>query len=330
VLVAAVRSRRPSLRALAWPSAAVLAVSVLAFERWRRSLPGNDEPRLGVDLAATAGHLLEALAWTGLVLSPVTLFLLARWRRPVTWWAVAVAGGLAVLLDAGLRRPLFPANYLSRRGAYQSAGLGVRAALVPEAVWLLVGVVAVVSAGVLLAWLATRPSGVADPVLTPFVALTLAGLLVEDLLGQTTYSRYLVALPPVLAVFLLRTAPRPAAVRARAAPAVLSAALCALAVVLSIGTLRSDAARWQVAQSLVDHGVAPMSIAAGQEWAGWHSAVVAVHARRDSPGDVAWWTGMFSDASECWLVAMDPGERAGYRLVRSASGVFVFRADGAC
>jgi hypothetical protein len=39
---------------------------------------------------------------------------------------------------------------------------------------------------------------------------------------------------------------------------------------------------------------------------------------------------MFSDAAECYLVAMDAGDRPGYRLVRSASGVFVFRAVGAC
>ena len=39
---------------------------------------------------------------------------------------------------------------------------------------------------------------------------------------------------------------------------------------------------------------------------------------------------MFSDASECWLVALDDRPRAGYRLVRAADGVWVFRADGPC
>jgi hypothetical protein len=73
-----------------------------------------------------------------------------------------------------------------------------------------------------------------------------------------------------------------------------------------------------------------MAIAAGQEWSGWHTSGVAVHGRRDAPGDQAWWTGMFSDASECWLVAMDPGERVGYRLVRAEDGVWVFRAEAAC
>jgi hypothetical protein len=39
---------------------------------------------------------------------------------------------------------------------------------------------------------------------------------------------------------------------------------------------------------------------------------------------------MFSDASECWLVAMDGRDREGYRLVWSAPGVWVFRAGGPC
>ena len=141
--------------------------------------------------------------------------------------------------------------------------------------------------------------------LAVFLAFTLGGLLVEDLLGQTTYSRYLLAVPPVLAVFLLRE-PVAAAV---ARPVALVAGLTALAVVLTVGTLRSDAARWEAASALVAEGVDPMSIAAGQEWSGWHTGGVAVHARRDAPGDQAWWTGMFSDASECWLVTLDGRDR---------------------
>ncbi|WP_138734716.1 hypothetical protein [Modestobacter excelsi] len=61
-----------------------------------------------------------------------------------------------------------------------------------------------------------------------------------------------------------------------------------------------------------------------------HSAVPAVHSGRDAPGDQGWWTGMSSDASECWLVAVDDRERAGYRLVAAGSGVWVSRAETAC
>jgi hypothetical protein len=330
------RRRRADLRPLAWPSAVVLGGAVVAFEWWRRSLPAGDEPRFGVALGATAAHALEALFWTGLVLSPLTLCWVARWRSRRTWLAVAGAAGLAAVLRLGLQRPFFPANYLSRRGAYLSAGLGTRAALVPNWLWLGVCAAAVVSAGVLLAWLVDRRARAqpADPgvrVLTAFLAVSLGGLLLEDLVGQTTYSRYLLVLPPVLAVFLLRTpGVRQAAVAPRIGSAALLAALCALAVVLTAGTLRSDAARWRAAEALVARGVDPMEIAAGQEWSGWHTSVVAVHDRRDAPGDQAWWTGMFSDASECWLVAMDPGERAGYRLAWAEDGVWVFRAEAAC
>jgi len=328
VLLAVVLARRRDLRALAGPSTVVLALAVAAFEVARRSLPFGDEPHLTVDPGGTAAHVLEALFWTGLVLSPVTLCWAARWRKPQTWLLIAVAAGLAAALRLGLQRQFFPANYLSRRGAYVSAGLGTRAALVPEWTWLLVCAIAVVSAGVLLSWLvAARWSG-ADPVLTTFLALSMGGLLVEDALGQTTYSRYLLVLPPVLAVFLLRT-PRPPA-PARVGSVALLAALCALAVVLTVGTLRSDAARWRAAELLVAQGVDPMEIAAGQEWSGWHTGAVAVHDRRDAPGDEAWWTGMFSDASECWLVTMDDRERAGYRLVRAVDGVWVFQAVRGC
>ena len=327
VLVTALLPRRGvDLRALAWPSAVVLSLGVGGFEWWRRSLPDGDPPAVTVDLAATAGHVLEALFWVGLVLSPVTL-VVARWRRPATWVAIAVAGCLAAVLRLALARPLFPANYLSARGAYLSAGLGVRAPLVPGWLWPGVCVLAVGSAGVVLSRLAAlRPRREDGTVLAVFLALTLGGLLGEDLLGQATYSRYLLVVPPVLAVFLLR---EPGAVRWRR-PVALVAGLTALAVVLTAGTLRSDAARWQAASALVAEGVDPMSIAAGQEWSGWHTAGVAVHARRDAPGDQAWWTGMFADASECWLVTLDGRPRAGYRLVRAGSGVWVARSVAPC
>jgi hypothetical protein len=327
IVAALLPRRRVDLRALAWPAAVVLALVVTGFELWRRSLPFADPPRFTVDLGATAGHVLEALFWTALVLSPVTLGVVACWRRPATWLGIAGAGCLAAALRLGLQRPLFPANYLSDRGAYVSAGLGFRAPLVPGWLWFLGCALAVGSAGVLLARLVERRPRWADgTVLVVFLALTLGGVLLEDLLGQPTYSRYLLVVPPVLAVFLLR---QPGAVR-RGAAIPLVAVLTALAVVLTAGTLRSDAARWQAAAALVAQGVDPMSIAAGQEWSGWHTDGVAVHDRRDAPGDQAWWTGMFADASECWLVAMDGRDRAGYRLVRSGDGVWVFQAVGAC
>ncbi|WP_138757886.1 hypothetical protein [Modestobacter altitudinis] len=341
VLIAAVATRR-DLRAPAWASAAVGVVAVVAFEWWRRSLAGDDPPVLAVDLVATAAHGAEALFWTGLVLSPLTLFLGRWWRRGRSWLAVGLAGCGAVAVSQGLDRPLFPANYLSQRGGYSTAELGSRAVLVPDAVWAGVCGVAVVSAGVLVERLADRRSrplaARADPaarVLSWFLALTVAGLLVQDLVGQTTYSRYLLALPPVLAVLVLQSVP-PAGTAA-APPRLawlgsgaLLAACCAVAVVLTAGTLRSDTARWTAAQDLFDAGVDPMSIAAGQEWSGWHTAVAAAHAGRDAPGDQGWWTGMFSDASECWLVAVDDREREGYRLVEAGSGVWVSRAETAC
>jgi hypothetical protein len=340
VLVAALATRR-DLRGTAWASAVAGAVVVAAFELWRRSLAGDDPPVLAVDLVATAAHGAEALFWTGLVLSPVTLFLRRWWRRGRAWLAVGLAGCVAVAVSQGLDRPLFPANYLSQRGGYSTAELGSRAVLVPDVVWAGVCGVAVVSAGVLVERLADRRSRFlarADPaarVLAWFGGLTVAGLLAQDLVGQTTYSRYLLALPPVLAVLVLQSVP---AAGTAAAPrrlawlgsGALLAAAGALAVVLTAGTLRSDTARWTAAQGLVDAGVDPMSIAVGQEWSGWHTAVPAVHAGRDAPGDHGWWTGMFSDASECWLVAVDGRERAGYRLVAAGSGVWVFRAETAC
>ena len=331
VLLAAALPRGSELRRPARAAAVVLGAAVLAFEGWRRSLPHDDQPHVALDAGATAAHVLEALFWTGLVLAPVTLCWAARWRSPRTWLLVGVAGVLAGVLRLGLQRPFFPANYLSRRGGYVSAGLGTRAALVPAGLWVVVCAVAVVSAGVLLARLGDRggrSSQPGDAVLIGFLVCTLGGLLVEDLLGQTTYSRYLVVVPPVLAVFLLRSV-RPVR-EARAASVALLAGLCGLAVVLTAGTLRSDAARWRAAEALVADGVEPMQIAAGQEWSGWHTGGVAVHDRRDAPGDLAWWTGMFGDASECWLVTMDGHDRAGYRLVDSAPGVWVFRAERGC
>ncbi len=341
VLVAALATRR-DLRRTAWASAAAGGAAVAAFELWRRSLAGDDPPVLAVDPVATAAHGAEALFWTGLVLSPVTLFLSRWWRRRRAWLAVGLAGCVAVAVSRGLDRPLFPANYLSQRGGYSTAELGSRAVLVPGVVWAGVCGVAVVSAGVLVERLADRRSrSVAargDPaarVLAWFVGLTVAGLLAQDVVGQTTYSRYLLALPPVLAVLVLQSVP-PAGTAA--APrrlawlgsGALLVAAGALAVVLTAGTLRSDTARWTAAQELVDAGVDPMSIAVGQEWSGWHTAVPAVHAGRDAPGDQGWWTGMFSDASECWLVAVDDRGRAGYRLVAAGPGVWVFRAETAC
>jgi hypothetical protein len=313
-----------------------------AFELWRRSLPFDDPPVGGFDLGNTTAHVLEGLFWTGLVLSPVTLVLVARWRRPRTWLAVVAAGFLALALLAGLERPFFPVNYLTPRGAYPDAELGSREQLVPDALWVLVGAVAVVSAGVLLDRLAgallgrtRRAGGVrSDPaarVLSCFLVLSVAGFGMQDLVGQVTYSRYLLVLPPVVAALVLRSVPDPVPTRlARVGPVALLAALCALAVVLTAGTLRSDTARWTAAQALVDSGVAPMSIAVGQEWSGWHTAGAAVHAGRDAPGDAGWWTGMFSDASECWLVTVDDRPRDGYRLVSADRGVWVFRTEGAC
>ena len=344
VLLVVVASRcRTDLRAVAWPLAVGGLVAAGLFELWRRSLGGDDAPVVVVDVGDTTAHLLEALFWTGLVLSPVTLFLAARWRRRRTWLAAGVAGCLAVALRLGLDRSMFPPNYLSPRGAYPTAELGPRATLVPAGVWAGVCVVAVVSAGVLLERLAVRVTDRhrrpaedrTDPaaaVLPWFLALTAAGFGVQDLVGQNTYSRYLLVLPPVVAVLVLRSVPRPASrSRERTAGAVvLLSALVTLAVVLTAGTLRSDTARWTAAQELVDRGVDPMSIAVGQEWSGWHTKTAAVHAGRDAPGDQGWWTGMFSDASECWLVATDDRPHTGYRLVSAEPGAWVFRAEAAC
>jgi hypothetical protein len=323
--------KTPQFKAAVALLAATVA-TVLVFELWRRGLP-NDDPLPThfalTNLGRTPVRLVCTLA---LFLSPA-VFLTSRprsWNPSARIAAVVVLVGI-VAIRAGTGSVLL-GNYLDRNGAYAGAMTGnpnvIPAFLLGAAE--LVGIAsAVLLAGSLVnGWRTIRPE------LMVFFVIVGVGTLYQIGVGQTVFDRYaLPLLPPLLAVLLVPAKHSRVAV-------VRSAACLALTIVLAVpimlNALARDTARWDAAEALSRSGVPAMSIDAGLEWLGWHSAD-GVNGPSTAPVDptASWYSNLFLDARRCIVVATSPqptGELVGeygYRTfaVVGHSSMYIYAVD---
>lgn len=293
-----------------------------AFEVWRRSLPLADSPLLTPSPGRTAQTALLAFVTLAFLLSPA----LALVARPVTWnrrtRLVAVAVLCLVAAWWYQHRAVLLGNYFDPAGAYATSG----PAGLPFWTWvwpfidLGACIAAALLAGVLLS--TSRPF---DRLCVMFGTLLVAGTLVQALVGQPIYARYLLTLLPVVLAVILPSATR---VRWGAALAVQSVVMV-LGLGLSARTMAYDAARWDAARELLDQGVPATDIDAGLEWVGYHSPVAA--GARGGLGRAQrapWYLPMFPDSRQCYLVT--PEQRPAGDLVSTYAYrpyVFFGRAD---
>jgi hypothetical protein len=278
--------------------------TVLVFENWRRGLPNDDPLPTHFALSNFGRTPVRFFCTLALFLSPA-VFLTSRprsWNRPARVVAVVMLVGI-VAVWARTGSSILLGNYLDQNGAYAGAMTGdpnvIPAFLL--AVAQLVGLAsAVLLAGSLVNdWRRVRPEFAA------FLVIAGVGTLYQIGVGQTVFDRYtLPMLPPLLVVLLVSANySRPAVVRS----ALCMALTIALAVPIMLNALARDTARWDAAETLSRTDVPPMSIDAGLEWLGWHSAAGAT-GPRTGPVDptVSWYSSLFVDARRCIVVATSP------------------------
>jgi hypothetical protein len=282
---------------------AVGAVAAVMFLVWWRTVPdvrsltpsGPDGHAVRVLFSKGAGFLRLA----GLSLLPV-LAVVRPWARvraaarhaPAR--TLTVVGFVAAWLAVSAARvpaDLFVGNYLVHDGVLSDIVLiGPRVDVLPDAVWVLVGLVASV-AGIVLAIVTVeavagvvrdRRSGVATPpdpttVLLALVVLGYAGAYALAMLtGIQVYDRYVLPVLPAAGILLLRARAPVAddtsvrAGRSTAAGAVALAAVLLLGLAFATDSASFDGARWRAAQRAVAHGFRPREVNGGFEWRNYH------------------------------------------------------------
>jgi 4-amino-4-deoxy-L-arabinose transferase-like glycosyltransferase len=278
--------------------------TVLVFELWRRGLPNDDPLPTHFALSNFGRTPVRFVCTLALFLSPA-VFLTSRprsWNRPARMVAVVMLVGI-VAVRAHTGSTILLGNYLNRNGAYAGAMTGTPN-VIPA---FLLGVAQIVglASAVLLAGSLVNDWRRMRPELIAFLVITGVGTLYQIGVGQTVFDRYtLPLLPPLLAVLLVPARrSRPAVVRC----AVCMALTIVLAVPIMLNALARDTARWDAAEKVSLTDVPPMSIDAGLEWLGWHSAD-GVTEPRIEPVDpsVSWYSSLFADARRCIVVATSP------------------------
>jgi hypothetical protein len=316
------------------------ATTVVAFEFWRRSLPHADSPTIDLAPPRRALESLGAALLTGgVAVAPLLGYVAAFWSRHRPGRASLIAGACVAApfaLAWGAPRlrsgevPRLVGNYFAPDGAYTSAAWGARPMIVPDALWMLVIVVAVVGATVMVTLVVDQVARVsrdfgrrarggrgrvralyevlhsADPgvlVLVVYVMIMVTIIVLQVLIGGRIFDRYLLPLWLPLAVFAARLAGGPAR---RGTVLVTTVGLTLLAVVSALVTLNAyafDRARWRTAERLVAEGMSADDIDAGIEWLGWN-ADEPLRPGVERPPVVGWWDGrMLPGTRRCAVVA---------------------------
>ena len=298
---------------------AVAAALFIAFETWRHGLPNDTPAPTKLVLGRLRLLALQPFCTLAVLVSPVVILV----SRPRCWgWlgrlaASAVAVWIAFELRHNARSITLP-NYLDPRGAYVAAFVGAPRVL-PSAVWLAVRALAVVSAVLLAGEVVTRFRACRLEIQFFLVAVGI-GTGYQLAAGQDVFDRYLLApAAAVLVLLLMPVGPRPEPTTSSRHIAFTAAAaagllLACVTAAITLNGLARDAARWDAAEALQQSGMSPMSIDAGLEWLGWHSAEgVGDPGTFNATASTSWYAPMFPDSRICVLVAASP--QAAGRLI---------------
>jgi nitrate reductase NapE component len=279
--------RRERLRVVG--AAAVFAVVLVVFYRWRHGLAAPDLSRTPrFELRDDIVALCEAFMVIALVASPVAAVALAgrrlRFNSRVVWLgaAVSLTAALVPLSQIwyhDLPQSIFPGNLITQEGALGDHVLsGTRPDLFPAAAWVAIEALAVAS-GCVAASACLRLAATRRRRSVPGSALIVAYLVVSLLayVGRadtkaTLYDRYLLgAAVMVILVVLLDAAPTFSGSRGPLAAGAFALWLPALlSVVLLLDSAAYNRARWDAGERAVADGVPANAIDAGFEWVGYH------------------------------------------------------------
>lgn len=237
----------------------------IVFEVWRRSQPFGDPPVFALDPALIGGALIRSPLTLGLLLLPVVLLV----ASPRLWSRSAIAGAVATALIAvlfALKRhgDVFLGNYLSPSGAYSAVMSGEREVL-GEWVWIPLVVLSVVGLGLLVGQLIHRGLR-ADRLTIIMLGLLVLGTFAQVFSGQMIFARYLLPAIPLISIILLRSPETLRWVRSLIALGILAC----VSLAITANALAFDAARWHLAEEIVNSGVPATNIDAGLEWNGYH------------------------------------------------------------
>lgn len=318
-VIVCVWSRYRSGRVRTLALSIVFAVLMVAFELWRRSLPGDDPPGFaGIHLRPIVVVAFGSIFMLGLYLLPVTASLsrFRRWRR-ISW----LAGSILLLTGVGL--VLFRHVYLMRLGNYLGRTVAYGAAstnpptVIPIAVWAPV-ILGLVVGGALLAGITCSGRLRREPLLWLAGSLVIMGTLAQAAVGQDIFSRYLLILIPIGAAIFGHSIGVP---RFGVGLAI-AAILASFSLVLTAATYSYDSARWAAAEQLVSRGVPATDIDAGLEWVGTHASG-RYHANLPAREDAdAWYVRAFEGSRACYIIAGEPIVR------RTAVETFKYTALG--
>ena len=308
--------------------AVALGVGFVYFNAWFEALPRVDAapskivPAL---LGTTLNMSLHAFFMVALPAAPAVLWAArpARWRRPAKITSIVMAGvAICALHDYG-RSGFFVGNYLQQGGAY-SAVMHGDSVVIPNVLWDMTIVVAMVS-GALLAGLLVENASRGDRLMTTFTLLFAAGTLGTFLVGQFMFDRYfLECLPGVLAIVLIPgPAPAPRGIERRFPgfgrwPRWMGVSTAGLTVsivafMLFTSAMTRDSQRWAAAESLHASGVPTMRINAGLEWLGLHAPNAVINRNPDTADRPL---GYFTTTPACYTFTVSPTDQRGWTLYR--------------
>ena len=322
---------------------ALLVVLCAVLEHVRHTLPNGDVPPYGfatLDFSKLPLTLVPSLFTIGLAVSPLVLWNLLTLRLRgvldpgrVIGWAVGVA--LLLLETNGPRIWLTLPNYVTPTGAFPIAMVGRPPVVLGPGLWqvlqilgMIGGVGIVGEAGARLGrirsvWQRWRAGETAGLVMTAYTLLLLAFVIGLSFGGEAQYDRYFIAILPGMAMLLLRPAPAERSLLRSSAIGVgvglTSLVLVMTSLLITISTDVRDAAVWDVARGLRDHGVPATRINAGLDWNGYHAATAVPphHAgvRRGPPYRGQHWINIFVQSRDCYLVTVSPLRMTGLQLV---------------
>ena len=300
---------------------AVWLIVVMTLYWWRSGLTNSYETslELSVQGALGAGRATAKGARTlALMVSPALLMITPR-RIVGQVWQRSRIGSLSVLAVCAIVAVFghgFLGNYFVNAASYSATLSGTGPLLMPAWVWLLVHAVSLFSLALMGALLVVRVHDVRSTglrahvvaaLVLPGYALTIAFVIAATTLPAASalltdaplFDRYLVPLVPLVAAVVIRSA-MSAAVLASGAARVAGTSFAVLAVlgVLAIDASATfDGAKWQLASTVEQQGVAAETIDGGYEWFGFHQDTLVQPTLAGTGGSA--WVRMFSPRPVC-------------------------------
>lgn len=331
VLVDGLRAGARRRLALETGLVAVACAAGLAIYVWRAGLPNQDPIPAGTPSFFNLLQILSCALTLGLATSPALVVWFVRARPPSRW----LLGTLVVVWMAG--RLVLPiglvGNTFTAYGSPFGVIAGQKGRIVPQPVWQLLELVAVLgAAGLCFAAITTllalrnrrliTEATPLDALLVVFTVLSLGAALAPAAGGGNLFDRYLWPAATGLTLLLLRAAAlggRSRGARTRAeslVPAGLIVMLLAVSFLLVVEGSSFARARWDAGLAAVAIGVPADRVDAGYEWTGWHAELPLPATGRapDVGTSLSWWSAAYAPVVPCVVISATPLEDPRYRL----------------